>query len=487
MKRQATGWVAVAIRSLELWIAIAMFMVAIPMHYPEELLPFLDIEAPGSILGLERHAIERVFIILPITYVGFLFGMRAGLVASAFALAIMLPRALVISAHRSDALVEVGGVIIAGAVINVGFERIRREQERRRLLGERLRLSEERYRQIFDNAHDAIWVHDLTGKIVMANRACREVIGYAPEELIGLMVQDFMSEGGLREAMEVRRRLMAGETLAAPFEQEIIRKDGERARLSLTASLITIDGGSTALQLIARDITEQARLQENLQFYLQQITRAQEHERERIARELHDDTVQSLLLIAQRLDRLRSNPRLEMAARTAEEGKLRGEVLQTLGNLRHLTQDLRPRILDDLGLVPALEWLADDLGDRYGVETGVEIDDALQELSQEAHLLLFRIAQEALRNVGRHSGATRARISLRRCGDRVEMTVTDDGKGFEPPKDISDLAMMGKLGLLGMYERARLLGGSFDIRSEPSQGTTVAVDVPVANVLRAPG
>jgi signal transduction histidine kinase len=167
--------------------------------------------------------------------------------------------------------------------------------------------------------------------------------------------------------------------------------------------------------------------------------------------------------------------------------KLRAEVLQTLANLRRLTQDLRPRILDDLGLVPALEWLADDLLDQYGVEASVNVEDALPELSQEAQLLLFRIVQEALRNVGRHSAATRASISLRPYDDRVEMTVTDDGKGFEPPKDISDLAMMGKLGLLGMYERARLLGGSFHIRSEPGQGTTVAVELPVANVLKAPG
>jgi len=194
-----------------------------------------------------------------------------------------------------------------------------------------------------------------------------------------------------------------------------------------------------------------------------------------------------LLLIGQRLDRLGANPRLEMATRVAEETKLRGEVLQTLANLRRLTQDLRPRILDDLGLVPALEWLADNLLEQRGVETSVEVDAALPELSQEAHLLLFRIAQEALRNVGRHSNATRARISLQRCGDRLEMTVTDDGKGFEPPKEISDLVMMGKLGLLGMYERARLLCGSFDIRSEPSQGTTVVVELPMANVLKTPG
>jgi PAS domain S-box-containing protein len=486
MKHRTIHRLSETILSHELWVAIAMFMVAIPLHYPDQLLPFLHIEEPGTVLGLERHAIERVFVLLPITYIGFLFGMRAGIVASAFALTIMLPRALVLSEHRSDALVEVAAVILTGTVINFGFERIRREQERRRLLAEQLRLSEERYRQIFENAHDAISVHDLKGKIVMTNRACSEVTGYTPEELMRMTTADLLSEEGLREAMEVRRRLIAGE-LPESFEQEIIRKDGERVRLWLTTSLITVDSGGRAVQIIARDITEQARLRENIQFYLEQITRAQEHERERIARELHDDTVQSLLLIAQRLDHLASCPRPDTAARTAEEAKLRAEVLQTLANLRRLAQDLRPRILDDLGLVPALEWLADDLLDQYGVEASVDIEDALPELSQEAQLLLFRIAQEALRNVGRHSAATRASISLRPYDDRVAMTVADDGKGFAPPKDISDLAVMGKLGLLGMYERARLLGGRFHIRSEPGQGTTVAVELPVGNALNASG
>ncbi len=143
MKRQATGRISEAMGSVELWVAVVMFLVAIPMHYPDELLPFLHIEDPGSVLGLERHAIERVFMLLPITYVGFLFGMRAGLAASALALAIMLPRALAISDYRSDALVEVGGVIAAGAVINVGFERLRAERGRREEVLSRLQAAQQ--------------------------------------------------------------------------------------------------------------------------------------------------------------------------------------------------------------------------------------------------------------------------------------------------------------------------------------------------------
>ncbi len=221
-------------------------------------------------------------------------------------------------------------------------------------------------------------------------------------------------------------------------------------------------------------------MQENLNFYLQQVTRAQEHERQRIAQELHDETAQTLVLIAQRLDGLASTANRKHHKDAATElREVRGTVVGALTELRRLAQDLRPRILDDMGLVPALEWLADDLPRQYGIEARVDADGTLPKLSVEAQLLLFRIAQEGLRNVGKHSGATRAAISLR-AHDRLEMTVSDNGHGFKLPKAIGDLAATGKLGLLGMHERARLLGGALHIRSEPGKGTMVVVELPVS-------
>ncbi|GAI04392.1 unnamed protein product, partial [marine sediment metagenome] len=184
MKRQAIARLPEAVRSVEFLVAIAMFLVIIPLHY---------IEGTDSLFGLERHAIERLFLLLPITYLGFLFGMKAGLAGSGLALVIMLPRALLSSEYRADALVEVGGVVGAGAVISFGFERLRRERERRRLVTERLSMSEQRYREMFENAHDAIWLQDMQGKITMANNACADIIGYAPEELVGMRAKDLLS------------------------------------------------------------------------------------------------------------------------------------------------------------------------------------------------------------------------------------------------------------------------------------------------------
>lgn len=481
MEQRVRGRLLEAVRSVEFLAAIAMFLVAIPLHYPEQLLPFLNIESPSSVLGLERLAVERLFLLLPITYLGFLFGMKAGLTGSALALVIMLPNALLTSEYRVDALGEVGGVVAAGAVINVGFERLRRERERRRLVGEQLRVSEERYREIFENAHDAIWLQDMQGRITMANKACAEITGFAPEELIAMRVKGFLSEEPLNKARQIRKRLLAGETINEPYEQEIIKRDGTSALLWLTPSLITSQGWPTGFQFIARDITEQAHMQENLNFYLQQVTRAQEHERQRIAQELHDETAQSLLLMAQRLDSLASTAKKRLNRDVAAElQEVRATTIEALMELRRLAQDLRPRILDDMGLVPALEWLADDLAEQDGIEARVEVDGTLPRLSEEGQLLLFRIAQEALRNIGKHSGASEATLSLRAYGDRLEMRVVDNGEGFTLPKAVGDLAATGKLGLLGMHERARLLGGTLDIRSERRKGTTVVVELPVS-------
>jgi PAS domain S-box-containing protein len=481
MNWQLTGRLPDAVRSVEFLAAIAMFLVAVPFHYHEQLAPFLQIEDLESLFGLERHALERLFLLFPITYLGFLFGMKAGLTGSVVALAIMLPAA-VGSEYPADALVEMGGVVAAGAVISFGFERLRRERRKRHLVTERLRMSEQRYREMFENAHDAIWLQDMQGRITMANTACAEITGYAPEELIGMRAKDLLSEGPLARARQVRRRLLAGERISEPYEQEVVKRDGTPALLWLTPSLITSQGRPVGFQLIARDITERAQMQDNMDFYLQQVTRAQEHERQRIAQELHDETAQSLMLIAQRLDGMASAAsKIRGKDGVTDLQEVRGTVVEALMDLRRLAQDLRPRILDDMGLVPALEWLADDLPQQYKIGAHVEVDGTLPRFSEEAQMLLFRIAQEALRNVGKHSGATEATISLR-AQNGLEMTIADNGRGFELPKAVGDLAAMGKLGLLGMHERARLLGGTLSINTEPGKGTTVTVELPASAV-----
>ena len=351
-----------------------------------------------------------------------------------------------------------------------------------REVAEQLRVSEERYRELFENANDAIWVQDLAGNIVAANKASEKLLGYTLQELLQMNtvnVTEFLSDEGLDLAREIRRKLLEKQPVVQPYEQHIVRKDGTEATLMITTNLVTEDGKPVAFQHIGRDITEEKRMRENLSFYLQQVTMAQEEERKRIARELHDDTIQALIVLSRQLDDLACR-----ASDLSQDDKLLLEGLWQQTNsimegLRRLSQDLRPATLDRLGLLPALEWLASDVGKLSGLNVQVETDGAERRLAPEVELVLFRIVQEALRNVWRHSQATSAQVLVEFQDGKTMITVKDNGKGFQLQSPMGDLTKSGKLGLAGMKERARLLGGSLKVESEPGKGTTVIVEAPV--------
>lgn len=338
--------------------------------------------------------------------------------------------------------------------------------------------SERRYRELFEKAQDAILVHDLDGNIITANQATAKVTGYELEELCHKNVRALLNEQSLHLAVDIRQKLLRGQAVTQPYEQQLIRKDGTEANLMLSTSLLTRDGRPEAFQNIARDVTEERRMAENLRYYVQQITKAQEEERKRIARELHDDTAQALVALSRQLDSLiLAKPPMMQDVTSLE--KLREQIDRILDGVRRFSQDLRPSVLDDLGLLPALEWLVSDLTDRFGISLGLAVMGPERHFSPETELLLFRIAQEALRNVWRHSGAARAWISVEFGKDKTILTVRDNGKGFEVPKRLSDLAEAAKLGLAGMEERAKLLGGNLRLHSELGKGTTVIVEIPM--------
>ncbi len=354
--------------------------------------------------------------------------------------------------------------------------------EHERESAEQLRASEERYRELFESANDAIWVHDLAGNIVAANKASEQLLGYTLQELLRMKavnVTAFLSDEGLELAREIRRKLLEKQPVAQPYEQHIIRKDGTEAILMMTTNLVADKGEPVAFQHIGRDITEEKRMRENLRYYLQQVTMAQEEERRRIARELHDDTIQALIVLSRQLDDLACR-----AKDQSKEDKLQLEELWQQTNsimegLRRLSQDLRPATLDRLGLLPALEWLASDIGKHSGIMIEVKKQGAERRVVPEAELVLFRIVQEALNNVWRHSQATSAEVIVDFDDSRTRMTVKDNGKGFLIQNAMGDLTKDGRLGLAGMRERARLLGGSLELESEPGNGTTVTIEAPV--------
>jgi signal transduction histidine kinase len=217
-------------------------------------------------------------------------------------------------------------------------------------------------------------------------------------------------------------------------------------------------------------------MQENLEYYLQHATRAQEEERKRIALELHDETIQDLVVLSRQLDVLATKGK-ELSVENSQLLKeLRQETKNIIQSLRNLSQDLRPATLDRLGLLSALENLTSEITKYSGIDMKVSVLGAERRLPEEVELVFFRITQEALRNVARHSKATRSEITLEFGEQKVRISVSDDGKGFSVPEKINDLSQDGKLGLVGMQERARLISGHLSIHSEPGKGTNVTVE-----------
>jgi len=344
--------------------------------------------------------------------------------------------------------------------------------QREQSVAEALRISERNYRQLFESASDAIWVHDLNGKILEVNSAFERLSGYERSALLNANISVFLSEHGQSQVDQKAHEVaLRGET-AETIEQELIRKDGSTAIIQIGTSLITKDMQPWAFQHIARDITEEKKARDNLRFYVQKVNQAQEAERKRIARELHDVTAQALVTIVRNLDDLASGHSRFSVKEIQEQAR------DILREIRRFSQQLRPSVLDDLGLLPAIKWLAAELTKNYGTPMEVKVVGEPHQLSSEVELTLFRITQEALTNVQKHSGASRVGVVIEFSDKATKVTVNDDGKGFEIPERMGDLARSGRLGLAGMQERAQLLGGTLSINSERGKGTSLTVNVP---------
>lgn len=214
---------------------------------------------------------------------------------------------------------------------------------------------------------------------------------------------------------------------------------------------------------------------ELLESYVRHITQAQEEERKHIARELHDGAAQQLAILSRGLDEVAGSGAPETSS---ELTRLRRLATSTLDELRQFSRDLRPTLLDDLGLVPALEWLVTDIAGRTQAHAELAVQGEVRRLAPEVEVALYRITQEAMRNVDRHSGSTRVGVNVRFEAERILVSVEDNGNGFEVPSNLGTLVSTGKLGLLGMQERAQLTGGSLKLESHPESGTIVTIDIP---------
>lgn len=363
-----------------------------------------------------------------------------------------------------------------GNQIGAGLENARLYQEMKQTLGQ-LQQSEERYRDLFENASDAIWLHDFEDNTIAANAACEKVTGYPVAELMNMKIDRLMEECSKSCVYDIEVRLLRNEPVDHRCEVELAKKDGTKAIVEVTTSMMTQEGQPIGFQHAARDVTDERQMQANLRYYLQQVTRAQEEERKRIARELHDETLQNLIVISRQLEKITSSEALWEESLGVVRG-LKKQIEAAVQGMRRFSHDLRPSVLDDLGLLPALELLADDL-EKQGITTTFKVIGEARRLSPEVEVMLFRIAQEAVRNIWRHAEASAAELSIEFTKNKVKVSISDNGKGFRMPYRLGDQASLGKLGLVGMQERARLLGGTLVLYSKPDGGTKIIAEVRV--------
>jgi PAS domain S-box-containing protein len=367
-------------------------------------------------------------------------------------------------------------LVAIGNQVSIAVESAKLYQSQISVLRE-LKLSEERYRGLFENTLDAIWIVGTDRQVLDANASLARMVGATREEIIG-QHESFLV-GAERDAAEkARERLLTGDLAGESYDQRVTSRQGREYVLKVTTTALTDDGKIVAFQHIGKDVTQERRMHDNLRYYLQAITRAQEDERLRIARELHDRTAQTLIAVLHRIETYRED-RLHL---TMSDSRflwtLQADIKSALQEVRHFARDLRPAILDDLGLLSAVEWLLEEHEKNHSISARMKVSGAKRRFLPEVETTLFRIIQEALNNVIRHSRATQVRVSFDLDAEEVRVTVQDNGVGFEVT-DWDDLLRSGKLGLAGMSERAQLLGGAVTIASKPGEGTAVTAILPI--------
>ncbi len=341
-------------------------------------------------------------------------------------------------------------------------------------------IESERLAAIIYSSSDAIITKDLNGVITSWNPGAESVFGYTADEVIGKPVTILMPPDRVDEEPGILARIRRGEAVDH-YETVRRRKDGRLIDISLNVSpLRDANGTIIGASKIARDITEHKRLitAEREAEMMHRLVEAQESERQRIARDLHDHIGQQMTGLRLKLERVAELIGSEHEA-APEIDAIRGLTAKMDTDVSFLSWELRPTELDQLGLSDALKSFANEWSRQYGIETEFHTVPhfSSQRLPADIETSLYRITQEALNNILKHAGATKVSVLYHRSNTGVSLVIEDNGKGFNP-----DVAMRGPaaggLGLVGMRERAELLGGSFEIESVQGTGTTIVCRVP---------
>ena len=333
---------------------------------------------------------------------------------------------------------------------------------------------------LFEAAPQAIIIVDATGQIVMTNPGIEKLFGYAPEELRGHALEVLVPEHLRTQHIDHRARYFAApqdRPMGLNLNLKARRKDGTEFEAEISLGHITTAKGSLAAAFVsdislrrAAEILMQ-RQREELRQLAGKLISAQDDERRRIARNLHDDLSQSLAAIAMDVGRLASKYSTEIARDLRRVQELATEAAE---DVRRISHQVHPSILDDLGLKLALEEYCSDFESRSGIVTRFRTENLPDRMPSEISDCIYHIAGECLRNAAKHSRGGAVFVDVAMVGNVLHLSVRDNGVGFT-----SSAGASRGIGIVAMKERARLVGGTVSIRADVAEGTTVSVEVPV--------
>jgi PAS domain S-box-containing protein len=406
---------------------------------------------------------------VPVVYAALNFGLRGSLATALWSALLTLPNTILLHAGP-ERLGEAWQMAIVLAVAIFVGQRVDRETKARRQAEDRereRRSSEARYRGLFDNAAEAVLILDPDRTIAEANAAAANLLGPSMDELRGISLDSIVGP-------------IVAEQLVRGAPQQVValpaNADGRPTWVEPIVCLPrTRSDGTVETQLMLHDVTSQHERQRDLESYARKVLAAREEEQRRIGRELHDGPLQSLVLLWRKLDVIDDQ---DMVIRLSAADDARQLAEATADELRRISRALRPSVLDDLGLAAAIKSEVTALARRTGVDVRFVLAGEEARLPTEIELTMLRVAQEALHNVERHASASKVFVRLAFDHGQVRLIVRDDGQGLTSMPSASDLLDAGKLGVVGMQERARLVGGRVEVRTRAGGGTTVEVAAP---------
>ena len=330
---------------------------------------------------------------------------------------------------------------------------------------------------LLDSAMDGIITVNEAQTIVLYNRAAEKIFGWPSGQALGQALEALMPvRFRASHGQHISQFALTGVTSRRMGDGTVIyglRANGEEFPMDASISQLETSEGKL-FTVILRDVTERVRAQQERSAFAAAANAILEEEKTRVARELHDELAQSLTALKMDTNWVRDNAG---SAPEQVQRKLADMLVLLDGavaSTRRIAADLRPLLLDDLGLAPAIEWLAANFTQRHGVVCRLSVGDDL-ELQEPYATAVFRIVQESLANVGKHAGASLAVVAIELRPDEIVLAVQDNGSGF----DVTAPRKAASLGLMGLRERAQLLNGTVAITSKPGAGTRVEVRIPL--------